>query len=65
MILGLMPAKLLRGLFYPCVLPIHFTFLEPVPLFRSKLYFMISKAVTNLMIFPKPRLKDHKTGFKD
>lgn len=64
MSLGLMPAKLLRGLFSLCVLWTSFSFLEPFPLFRSKLCFMITKAVSNLMTFPKLRLRDHKTGFR-
>lgn len=64
MSLGLMPAKLLRGLFSLCVLCISFS-LEPCPLFKSKLCFMIPKAFSNLMTFPKPKLKDCKTGFRD
>ena len=65
MSLGLMPAKLLRGLFSPCVLCIPFSILQPFPLLRRKRCFMIPRAVTDLMTFPKPRLKDHKTGFRD
>lgn len=64
MSLGFMPAKLLRGLFSPCALCTSFSFLESHPSFRSKFCFMISEAVSNLMTFPKERLKDHATGFR-
>lgn len=64
MSLGLKPVQLLRGLFSPCVLCISFSFLEPFLLFRNKLGFMIPKAVSNLVTFPKPRLKDHKNRFQ-
>lgn len=65
MSLGLLPGKLLGGLFSPCVLCISFSFLELFLLFRNKLGFMIPKAVSNLMTFPKPRLKGHKTCFRE
>lgn len=65
MSLGLMPAKLLRGLFSLCVLCISFSFLEPFLLLRNKLGFVIPKAVSNRMTFPKPRLKDFREWVED